>query len=109
MNKRKTKTEWKELVTAYKSSGQTAKLWCQANNLSLDALKYWIRMFNKENATQKVFTASKKWVEANPLDVEHIAENKFLEITIGKACIRLTSDFDSQLFSDVVKTLVTLC
>ncbi|MCK4259680.1 MAG: hypothetical protein KAX49_11920 [Halanaerobiales bacterium] len=39
-------------VADYRSSGQTAKVWCEANNLNRYTLRYWIQ----------------KWIGYNKLD-----------------------------------------
>lgn len=53
---------WISHIEQYRSSGLTAKEWCNKNNLSINTLKYWISKLNKQNSivednTIPVFTA----------------------------------------------------
>lgn len=35
--------EWVEQIAAFKASGLTKAVWCNANQVTLEQLKYWAR------------------------------------------------------------------
>ena len=38
---------WQSRISAYRSSGLTVKDWCEKNQVSLSALRYWITKTNQ--------------------------------------------------------------
>ncbi len=41
-NKEVRRQTWLARITAYKQSGQTMKVWCGAQGVTRDQLKYWL-------------------------------------------------------------------
>jgi hypothetical protein len=51
---RKSKSDWRAIVTSFKTSGQRQTEWCQANNIKLSNLRYWLQKEKKmEPASEK--------------------------------------------------------
>lgn len=46
----KNKEIWKTRINDYRKSKKSAIKWCEENNISVSALKYWITKFNKEES-----------------------------------------------------------
>lgn len=45
--------EWEERVTVFKSSGQSTKEWCAANDFKINRLHYWFRKIKKEDKSTR--------------------------------------------------------
>lgn len=113
MNKRiEVRKIWHERVIDFKTSGLTMNRWCEDNGIKLSTLQYWIRKF-KDSSTE---SSQVNWVAVNfddylPTIITSDSENNKPEITIriGKCCINVHPDFDSQLLQDVIKVLNTVC
>ena len=98
--------ERETLVTAYRTSGQTAKEWCCANGLKPNQLKYMLR---RERAGKNNSLISTRWL---PVEVSTPApgiHNEALLVRVGEACVEVKPGFDPTLFSGVVQVLLTLC
>ncbi len=44
---------WETRISEYRASGQTARNWCNHNNISISALKYWITKSNRKSNNQE--------------------------------------------------------
>lgn len=106
MAKQISREEWKERIAACKSSGLSQRMWCENNQISISAFQYWICKFNKEAAQND---SSSKWIKVNTAEPEKSSESSPVTVVIGKASVKLSSDFDRKLFSDVVQILTSLC
>lgn len=63
---------WQSRIFAYRSSGLTAKDWCEKNQVSLSALRYWITKTNRSG--EKDEPASSETVFAKLPSEEEIAK-----------------------------------
>ena len=45
---------WKSRISEYRASGQSARNWCNDNNISVSALKYWITKLNRESHSNDI-------------------------------------------------------
>lgn len=98
--------EWEVRVDAFKASGQSAKEWCEANNLKINQLRYWLR---KLRSTDVSTMKHPQWLSVeldNPPEVP--IQNNTLVVRVGKVSIEVKPGFDPSLLSDVVKTLKDL-
>ncbi|UMZ72530.1 IS66 family insertion sequence element accessory protein TnpA [Natranaerofaba carboxydovora] len=94
------RAEWKERVSAFRASGQTAKDWAKANGVKLNRLRYWCRKY-KEDAPSK----ETKW---SPVEVDYSDESN-ITVKVGKASIEVKPGYDKSLLKDLVNTLSGLC
>lgn len=67
MNRNKTKEEWEQYIAAYRSSKQSAALWCKTNQINLYTLKYWISKFKKEAMSKDPKT---QWLTIEPTELK---------------------------------------
>jgi hypothetical protein len=44
---------WLSRVSAYRESGMSTRTWCQENNVSITALRYWLRKTENDQSTTK--------------------------------------------------------
>lgn len=104
MSRQSNRQLWEERIANYRSSGLPAALWCESNQVNLNTFRSWISKLNKEAvlANEPV-----KWVSLEPAGILPVETN--LTVNIGKATIRVSPGFDPNLFTQVVKALVTLC
>ena len=46
----KTQKLWIKLIEDYRSSGTTAKIWCEQEGYKIHTLRYWIRKLNQQSS-----------------------------------------------------------
>jgi hypothetical protein len=105
MSQAEVRHQWEVRITAYRSIGQSAAEWCAAHHLQPRQLWYWIRKFKTPKDT---VTPSSRWMALN-VDYSFKETESALLIRIGSAVIEVNSSFNPALFSEVVRTLQTLC
>jgi len=106
MSRKSNRQLWEERIASYRSSGQSAALWCKSNQVNLNTLKSWISKLNKEAIFAK---ESVQWVSLQPAEMLSADPKGSLTVNIGKATIAVSSGFDSKLFTEVVQALLSLC
>ena len=106
MLKTKVRCVWEQRVTDYKSSEQTAKMWCESNNLRPATLRYWIREFKANNTIAEKVTS---WISVDTTKLRTIPKEQPIVVKIGAAAIEINSDFNKDLFSKVSEVLFSLC
>ncbi|UOE95078.1 IS66 family insertion sequence element accessory protein TnpB [Alkalihalobacillus sp. LMS39] len=96
-------TKWKQLITELRTSGQTQKDWCKANNVSIHNLKYWIKKV--EGSHKKDSGTKPKWVPIRIEEPPPKVVNDTIQVKVGQATIDVKPGFDPDLLRDVVKAL----
>lgn len=103
--------KWKQLVDDCLHSGQSAPVWCKANNINVHTLRYWIKKFKNENTPDledKTETPT-TWVKVDTSQPKSEFIEEVLIISIGKASIKVNPNFDPKFLQDVVRTLSSIC
>ena len=95
--------DWEARIADFKSSGQSAKEWCNANNIKPSKLHYWLRKFKSDEQS----SGSSQWL---PVEVDDTHSNGHaVVIKIGKAAVEIKPGYDRELLFDVLRTLSALC
>lgn len=107
MAKRKTASEWAQIVTDCKSSGLTVKKWCETNQVKLSSYKYWFARLNKQDKPEP----DNNWAEVKmPAEETSMnAETSPITIRYGGFSIDISSTVETQLLVDVLKALRCIC
>lgn len=92
------KVTWEHRMTAYKSSGQSARRWCAENGVNVTQLYYWLK---KESTP-----AEQAWL---PVEIKEPATESAIKIRVGEVMVEVKSGFDPDLLLKVVKVLGALC
>ncbi|KEO85289.1 IS66 family insertion sequence element accessory protein TnpA [Tumebacillus flagellatus] len=88
-------------IADFRASGLSGSQWCEQNQIATSQFYYWKRKLMNMTAP------SSQWVT---LQVQPSSLNDpSLFVTVGPAVIEVKPGFDRDLFSDVVRTLQTLC
>ncbi|XJZ27107.1 IS66 family insertion sequence element accessory protein TnpA [Bacillota bacterium Lsc_1132] len=97
--------QWEQRIASYRASGLTQAKWCEANNLVLHQLKYWLKRI-EDPALKSVSTLS-----FAPVVIENqtTRQDDILQVKVGDVSIEVKPGFNHSLLSDVVRTLKTLC
>ncbi len=74
--------EWRRLVSAWKVSGKTRRVWCREQGLSVESLRRWTKRFHGSKSTVSL------------VEISH--QNESSSATVS-ACIRITRDGDIEL------------
>ncbi|MCR4442717.1 MAG: transposase [Peptococcaceae bacterium] len=107
MPKTELQKEWEIRIAEYRASGQTAKEWCAAHNVTPRQLWYWLRKFkNKEDASPVKPT---RWLPVEVCEQVSMEQSNALLVKVGQAGIEVRPGFDPALLSQVVRILTTLC
>jgi transposase-like protein len=103
---RKSRNDWRAIVMAYKTSGQTQSQWCQANNVNLNNLRYWLQ---KDKPTVTTPEKSCQWLTLEVDAPEATIHNQQLTLQIGPVCLRVNPGFNPQFLIEVVKAIIAAC
>lgn len=91
--KEQRRQEWIARVADYRSSSQTMKAWCEANRVTKDQLRYWLRTLKGQSSSNSK-TPTARFV---PLSIQESTspsgEAPSLHLHIGSARIVLTDGF----------------
>lgn len=98
---------WIERLSEFRTSGESARAWCQRNGVTLDQLYYWRRKLNKDPQPAPP-TVTPGWL---PVHLEERAPDNAgpLLVRIGGAAVEVRQGFDPSLLASVVKVLKALC
>jgi len=98
---------WEARIAEYRASGQGAKQWCAAHNVTPRQLWYWLRKLrNRKDASPVKPT---RWLPVEVCEQSPPDQGNALLVKVGQAGIEVRPGFDPALFSQVVRVLVTLC
>ena len=89
---------WEHRMAAYKASGQSARRWCDENEVNVTQLYYWLK---KENAP-----AEHVWL---PVEIKEPGTDRTINVRVGEVTVEVKPGFDPDLLLRVVKTLGALC
>ena len=104
--------EWEERISEFQSSGQTRRVWCEANhNVSVHQFQYWFGKLSRlESMTRPQLRGP--WTQ---IQVEETVQGggtriqSSLSVRIGPAVIEVQDGYSPALLLDVVKVLQELC
>lgn len=106
--KEERRQEWAERIRHYETSGQTMKAWCDAQGVTKDTLRYWLRTLKPR------FThASKTATPFVPLTLSEsagtTADSASLLLQIGAVRVEVRDGFDPKLLREDVAVLEPGC
>jgi transposase-like protein len=107
-SKEERRQTWIARVTAYKQSGQTMKVWCSEQGVTLDQLKYWLRKFKSE-AGGSGSPAPTSFVPLVLNESSSSPSSASLRLHVGDVHIEVNVGFNPGLLRDVVATLRPSC
>jgi len=92
--------KWKQLISEYRSSGLTAKAWCELNQKSIHKLRYWITQFNKEKSSGE---SGPQWFSFSMQ--EHDTLNSPIILKIGTITIEVAAGFYKNVLVNVLSVV----
>ena len=92
---------WDELIQNFHKSGLSAPKWCKENGIKLHKLRWQLSKRRKVNNNDEI-----QWVS---LKEKTGSSSNTITVKIGNAEISVSEGFDTELFSAVAKTLISLC
>lgn len=98
---------WTDRINDYRSSGLTAVQWAENRGIGVYKLRYYIHKFNKEKKQEsKQESNTVQWAALAPKTSKvHNPVDNHLKVTIGKATIEVTPEFDEATFQSIVRIL----
>lgn len=108
MNKEERRQAWIARITAYQQSGQTMKVWCGEQGVTLDQLKYWLRKLKAESA-RALAHAPTSFVPLVVRESNDLPASASLRLHIGAVRIEVNSGFDPKLLREVITALASPC
>jgi hypothetical protein len=96
---------WQRHIDTLKTSGQTRKKYCEANQLNLSTLDYWCRKLSprREKKTKKKAAC---WV---PLQIREDGSTSEIDLRIGRITIAVKSGFDPALLKELLHAIGAQC
>ena len=99
--------EWTQRLADFSSSDQTAKAWCEQNQIKPHQFFYWqrrLRSIESETSKQPVqwLSLDYDFQPAAPVSTNRIT------IQVGRATIQIEKGFDPDLFLEVARLLQDL-
>ncbi|MFE5321071.1 IS66 family insertion sequence element accessory protein TnpB [Paenibacillus sp. NPDC056579] len=104
--------DWQARIAAYRASGLTMKAWCNANQCSVEQLKYWLYNIKRGSpqTTPDPKTSPVQFVPLATVDPPgSVSSNPSLILHIGEFRVELHSGFDPKLLREVIHVLTTSC
>lgn len=95
----------KELLKAYRASGQTQKQWCKTNNVSIHTLRYWL---GKDRQTTEIHSENKQWVTLQVQDEAVSPTSQAIYIQLANMSIAVHPGFDPKHLLTLLRTLTEL-
>jgi len=93
---------WKSRIDQYRTSGLSAKVWCDKNHVSYHAMKYWNTKLNKKS-TDKPKSPAPVFVAVPAGPASH--SKPPIVIHLGNVSIEVSDVCNSQLLSDLIGIL----
>jgi hypothetical protein len=85
------------------ASGQSRRVWCKEQGLSVHQLGYWLRKFKAE--AKEVPSDNDRWISLQAATFS----GSGVSLRIGDFVVDVESGFDKQILIDVVRTLMAVC
>ncbi len=104
LNYKENRKLWAERVAAFQASGMNQLQWCKQNEISLSALRYWLR----KSSTETECIIESESIQFATIDVPGTHTNNSITLEVGFVKIHLASDFDEALLLKAIKTLQRL-
>lgn len=98
---------WTKRIAAYKASGLTMAAWCNANQVTLEQLKYWTRKLKHIASSDP--GSSARFIPVTVTESGASLAPASLVIHVGPAIITLQKGFDPQLLREAVEALSPSC
>ena len=99
--------EWEQRLAEFSASGQTAKAWCEQNQIKPHQFFYWqrrLRSVESDAASQPVRWMSLDY-DFQPTTLETGSK---ISVQIGRASIQIEKGFDPDLLLEVARLLQDL-
>ncbi|MCQ6563874.1 IS66 family insertion sequence element accessory protein TnpA [Paenibacillus mendelii] len=104
--------DWQVRIAAYRASGLTMKAWCNANQCSIEQLKYWLYKIKRGSSqtTPDPKTSPVQFVPLTAVDPPgSVSSDPSLILHIGEIRVELHSGFDPKLLREVIHVLTSSC
>ena len=93
MSKRRSRSQWQQLISSYQTSGLSRKDFCQREGIALSTFDYWKRKLRAQTALPDPVAQSvslSDWIELSKPVTEQ-ATTWQIELDLGNGlCLRLT-------------------
>jgi len=108
MMKAELQQEWERRIAEYRASGQSAKEWCAAHNVTPRQLWYWLKKCRTGDEPRPAGSPV-KWLPVEVSQAPCLGQENELLIRVGPASIEVRPGFDPALLGEVIKVLMSLC
>lgn len=92
---------WNERIEAFLASGLSQAAWCREQGLRENQLGYWLR---KRSVAAAALT-NKGWIRVHAA----MPHKSGVSLRVGSITLEIESDFDGQVLTDVIRSVMALC
>ena len=92
--------DWEIRVATFKSSGQSIRKWCVAQDVKEHQLRYWLQ---KVGSPKFNLLPSTSWASVE-IDKQSETSRSLLLVNVGQVTIEVKAGFDTALLAEVVNT-----
>lgn len=107
-NKELRRQSWIMRIAAYKQSGETMRVWCDKEGVTLDQLKYWLKKLKSQTGESGSSTPA-AFVPLVCRETQPAPTSAALRLQVGVVQIEVNAGFDPKLLGDVVAALKPSC
>jgi hypothetical protein len=109
MTREELRIKWEMHIKMFRTSGEKAVPWCEANQVSRKQLYIWMKRFDASATARTTFLPIQVTCDSQPvpLSLESLkpASSETLRIRIGAAVIEVQAGFEPGLLREVVRAL----
>lgn len=101
--------KWEARVAAFRSSGEKATRWCNANQVDRRQLYTWMKRIDGATIPTAATSSATAWLNISVTPEESSNEPAYLTVKVGSVTIDVRAGFQPVLLRDVVQALQALC
>ena len=104
--KRRSPSEWMDLVKDFKASKLTLVAWCRENNISKSSIYPYLKKYKNQSETKQVETKEQNW---GAISLPKNIEKSAISLKMGSITLDVKSGFDKKTLSEILSVVMELC
>jgi hypothetical protein len=106
---RRSRAEWAQIIEQFEHSGQSHEGFCGEERLNVGSFRGWLYRLRREAVRGKVARSATRLLPVRVAAVEAIRDERFVEVVVGGAVVRVPGGFDPAYVAELVAQLRDRC